>query len=201
MTSRERILDTLRRQHVPGTELPELNRDWIQYDDPHVQFSEVLANVGGSAIQVANLQALTLELTQLEPFRNARRMASTVEGIWQANVDLEKIASPHELADLDFALVRGELAVAENGAVWVTDRELRHRAVLFLPRHLAIVVPASRLVHNMHEAYERISFAQRYFGVFISGPSKTADIEQSLVIGAHGPQSLTVFLVDDLSPN
>ena len=70
-----------------------------------------------------------------------------------------------------------------------------HRAIFFITQHLALVVPAEQMVHNLHEAYARISLGTSSLGVFISGPSKTADIEQSLVIGAHGPRSLTVFLV------
>jgi L-lactate dehydrogenase complex protein LldG len=61
---------------------------------------------------------------------------------------------------------------------------------------LVIVLAASQIVHNMHQAYERIEFTEPRFCVFVSGPSKTADIEQSLVIGAHGARSLTVFLID-----
>ena len=146
-------------------------------------------------VRVVDRQALALELAQHEGFRNARRIFSSVPEIWQANVDLEAVAEPHELADVDFAIVQGELAVAENGAVWVTDELLRHRAILFLPRHLAIVVPADQLVNNLHEAYAKLDFTPSRFSLFISGPSKTADIEQSLVIGAHGPRTLTVFLL------
>ena len=103
---------------------------------------------------------------------------------------------PHALEDVDFFIAPGEFAVAENAAVWVTDQSLRHRVLYFLSQHMALVVPASQLIHNMHEAYRRLSFDRPQFGLFISGPSKTADIEQSLVIGAHGPRSLTVFLME-----
>jgi L-lactate dehydrogenase complex protein LldG len=72
---------------------------------------------------------------------------------------------------------------------------MKHRAILFITQHLVLVVPRDQVIDNMHQAYERLSFADPGFGVFLSGPSKTADIEQSLVIGAHGPRSLTVFLV------
>jgi L-lactate dehydrogenase complex protein LldG len=47
----------------------------------------------------------------------------------------------------------------------------------------------------MHQAYERLQGREYNFGVFIAGPSKTADIEQSLVLGAHGARTMTVFLV------
>ena len=96
-------------------------------------------------------------------------------------------------------MLSGEFAVAENGAVWVTDAKLKHRVPFFLSQHLALIVPAGEVINNMHDAYERLSFGGPRFGAFISGPSKTADIEQSLVIGAHGPRSHVVFLVDELS--
>jgi L-lactate dehydrogenase complex protein LldG len=105
------------------------------------------------------------------------------------------VEDPHQLESVDFAILPGRFAVAENGAVWVTDEGVKQRVIFFIVQHLALVVPASEIVHNMHQAYERLAFARPGFGAFISGPSKTADIEQSLVIGAHGPRSLTVFCV------
>ena len=90
----------------------------------------------------------------------------------------------------------GELGVAENGAVWIDASEYLHRSVLFLPEHLGLVLPAANLVDHLHDAYTRIGFDGSGFGCFLAGPSKTADIEQSLVIGAHGARSLTVFLVE-----
>jgi L-lactate dehydrogenase complex protein LldG len=104
--------------------------------------------------------------------------------------------SYRESARHDFVVLAGELAVAENGAVWVSGAGVSHRVLYFLSQHLALVVPASTVVHNMHEAYARLKIGQSPFGTFISGPSKTADIEQALVIGAHGARSLTVFLVE-----
>ena len=69
-----------------------------------------------------------------------------------------------------------------------------HRAIYFIAQHLVLVVPREALLDHLHQAYERLSFAGAGYGLFISGPSKTADIEQSLVIGAHGARSLTVLL-------
>ena len=113
-----------------------------------------------------------------------------------SSVDLDAVADPHDLESVDWAVLPGQFGVAENGAIWVTDAGLKHRAIYFIVQHLALVLPSDQIVHQMHEAYGRASVGSSSLGVFISGPSKTADIEQSLVIGAHGPRSLTVICVD-----
>ncbi len=168
MASRTDILNALRSRKLAPAELPSLAGSWITYADRRRQFSETLQAVGGRCVEVAGEQALRAELARLEPVKTAKKICS---------------------------LVPGHFAVAENAAVWVTDENLRHRAILFIVQHLVLVVPCDQVVDNMHQAYERLRFEGRGYGVFISGPSKTADIEQSLVIGAHGPRSLTVFLL------
>jgi L-lactate dehydrogenase complex protein LldG len=121
-----------------------------------------------------------------------------VPGLGDTTFDIAKVDDPHQLENVDFAVLRGHFCVAENGAIWVTDDNVKHRVLYFIPQHISLVVPASQIVHNMHEAYSRIRIGAHLFAGFISGPSKTADIEQSLVIGAHGARSLTVYLVDEL---
>jgi L-lactate dehydrogenase complex protein LldG len=103
----------------------------------------------------------------------------------------------HHLADVELAIINAHFAVAENGSVWVTEELLGHRAVPFICQHLAAVVSAKNIVPTMHKAYTRIGAAEYGWGAFIAGPSKTADIEQSLVLGAHGPRSMTVFVLND----
>lgn len=100
---------------------------------------------------------------------------------------------PHELNDLDLAIIRGQFGVAENGAIWLDDQDLALRALPFITEHLAIVLNRKNLVGNMHQAYSKIGEKKSGFGLFIAGPSKTADIEQSLVIGAHGAKSLLLI--------
>ena len=101
----------------------------------------------------------------------------------------------HDLADLDALVCEPELGVAENGAVWIASSSDRLRAALFLAARVVVVVHESELVANLHEAYARIDVTAHPFGAFVAGPSKTADIEQSLVIGAHGPKALSIVVV------
>ena len=196
MSSKQHILAAIRRQTVPPCELPSLQQPWITYSDPFGQFKNAVESVGGRCFAVENAEHANQVLSETPVYSQAKEIVSLVPGIGRANVELETIDDPHRLETLDYAIVGGQFAVAENGAIWVTDEGVRHRAAFFICQHLAIVVPRNQILNNMHEAYERLSFPQAGFGVFISGPSKTADIEQSLVIGAHGPRSLTVLCLD-----
>jgi L-lactate dehydrogenase complex protein LldG len=102
---------------------------------------------------------------------------------------------PHELDDLELTILDGQFGVAENGAIWLEDKDLGLRILPFITEHLVIVLNQKDLVETMHRGYDRIGSASSGFGVFIAGPSKTADIEQSLVVGAHGAKSLRVVLI------
>ncbi|HJT34784.1 MAG TPA: LUD domain-containing protein [Pirellulales bacterium] len=189
------ILAAIRRHPMAAQPLPDLAQPWIRYEDPVGQFIEVLTSVGGRCIAVRDLEHLQRELAESPEYAEARQICSHVPGVGASNVDLDAIDDPHSLETVDYAILPGEFGVAENGAIWVSDAGVKHRVIYVIAQHLALVVPADKIVHNLHEAYRRLSFGEPRFGVFISGPSKTADIEQSLVIGAHGPRSLTVFLM------
>lgn len=197
MPGKHEILNSIRRNLPQAVNLPTLDGSWISYDDPREQFCETLHAVGGRAVIVPSTDAIQDKLREHSAWSEAKRICSLVPGIDSVNVDLDSVDDPHDLQDLDFAVMPGQLGVAENAAVWVTDEAVRHRCVYFIAQHLVLVMQGETIVHNMHEAYERLQFDSPRFGVFISGPSKTADIEQSLVIGAHGARSLTVFLLEN----
>jgi L-lactate dehydrogenase complex protein LldG len=205
MNSKEIILESLRRNRPAPAELPDLNCAWTTYTDPRAKFIEVLEAIGGKAIVAHNIADLNHQLQKLPQLSTAQKVASLVPGIGSPNVDAAVVDSPHSLADIDVAILYGEFAVAENAAIWVTDHNMSQRVLYFLCQHLILVIPADAIVDHMHAAYARIAatspsgppaFAEPVFGAFIAGPSKTADIEQSLVIGAHGPRSLTVLLLE-----
>ncbi len=196
MSARQEILSKLKRQVIDQVTLPEvLQGDWITYADPLQQFSEMISFVGGTCTVLADVSEIAAKLEDFDEWRGAQRIFSNVPAV-TGNVDLELVADPHELENLDFVIYPGEFAVSENGAVWLTDRDLRHRVVFFITQFLVLVVNRSDIVSTMHAAYARANVPQPGFGLFLSGPSKTADIEQSLVIGAHGCRELQVFVID-----
>jgi len=203
-TAREQILADIRRSLPVDAPLPELDGPWTRYDNPRETFFEILRTVGGVGKRVGAPNELRQEIERVIADVGASRIASIVPEAHPGNINVEAIDDPHQLADVDLAIVPGELAVAENGAVWISQTAPAQRVLYFLSQHVVFIVPADRVVNNMHEAYEwhhrqagegRQPFAEPRFGTFVSGPSKTADIEQALVIGAHGARSLHVFLV------
>jgi L-lactate dehydrogenase complex protein LldG len=202
--ARRQILQDVRRALPVDSPLPAIGGSWTQYNDPHRQFLDVLQAVGGVGKLVDGIEELRMELTSLATALAADAVCSTLPDCFTGNVDMPTVEDPHELAGVDLAILPGELAVAENAAVWVTDDLVRHRVAYFLSQHVAIVIPHDRIVSNMHLAYEWMHeqssnggpFGTARWGTFMSGPSKTADIEQALVIGAHGARSLHVYFVN-----
>lgn len=194
MTSRESILGRLRQADVVPVELPASPLQGIQYHDPVDQFQKSLEFVGGRVVRVPPDSTWQACLAALPVTTAATRICSAVPDLGLPHLSVNSLPDPHACHDIDLFVGIGHFGVAENGAVWVTDTQLRHRVLYFLCQHLVLLVPQSQIVHNLHEAYARLSFVSNDFGAFISGPSKTADIEQSLVIGAHGARSLTILL-------
>jgi L-lactate dehydrogenase complex protein LldG len=194
--SRTRILAALRAAEVPAVPLPVLPSHGQRFDDPPLKFAESLAGVGGRCERMPNIGAVRAAVAALPVVVQASKVVSLIPEAHPGNVALAAIDDPHALADVDVAVIRGEFAVAENGAVWVSATGLgRNQALLFLAQHLVLVVNPMEVLHTLHEAYTRLRFERPGFGLFISGPSKTADIELALVIGAHGARSTVVFLV------
>jgi L-lactate dehydrogenase complex protein LldG len=195
VNSRDAILSAIRRNAPPVSPLPE-NPAAITYADKEKQFADAFTSVGGAFFRVANCGEANTQLTKLDTYNAAGRIASLVPGLGTSNVDLAALTDPHELEGIHYAILPGEFGVAENGAVWIPGSTLGpQRAIFVIAEHLVLVLPAGQIVNTMHEAYERVKIERPGFGLFISGPSKTADIEQSLVIGAHGPRSCTLFLL------
>ena len=196
MTSRDRILEAIRANQPALLPSPTNYIFHTEYTDNIAQFTVVLASIGGIAIEVSSYAAIEAHLQGLFP--NLLDVVTTIPELAHiADVSLVHILEPHELASVNLAIIEGQWAVAENGAIWVDEQHLPHRALPMITQFLAIVIRQSSLVANMHEVYKRIEVNETGFGTFIAGPSKTADIEQSLVIGAHGARSLAVYIITE----
>jgi len=195
MSARDSILEAVRRARIAPVALPEYPTGQ-RFADPVAKFLEMVGAVGGTGLRVADAAALDARLAELPVWAQARKTISLVAGAGRPTLDPGSLSDPHDLEGLDVTVLAGEVAVAENGAVWVPGKNLGpHRAVFVIAEHLVLVVRASDVVSNMQEAYARIEIERPGYGLFISGPSKTADIEQALVVGAHGARSCTVYVV------
>lgn len=190
MNSKAKILTAINHHKPAFAALPAIPTFNIEIT-PLLLFQEMIQTGGGTAILNTDNELLTSLIQTLFP--HATAVASEVKEI-PGNIDLATIRDPQDLESVEVAILRSELAVAENGAIWVTGLDAVHRVLPFITQHLVIVINADFIVQNMHNAYQNIDMVQNGFGVFIAGPSKTADIEQSLVIGAQGARSLTVII-------
>lgn len=192
MSSRDEILASVRNHTRTKYGMPDLGAiDATVYPDLTGQFCTIMQQVGGEAILLQQDENLNELILKLNP--DARRIASSLPEITCATYNPDDISDPAELNGTDLAVIDGKLGVAENGAVWI-EQDVKLKAIYFISEKLIILLDRDKLVSTMHEAYPRISTGKAGFGVFISGPSKTADIEQALVMGAHGARNVTVIL-------
>lgn len=195
-TAKGLILERLRGLAVAGdTSYPSYSHPHTGLGDLRRAFQAVLESVGGECWFVTDRAAAKERLAGSELMRAPGPVCSYVKDLAPGHFDAEGAADVRDCRDVRLAVVNGKLGVAENGAVWVDASSLRHRGLLFLAESLVLVVEGKDIVPDMESAYARIDFAPVRSGYFISGPSKTADIEQCLVIGAHGARSLVVIVI------
>lgn len=194
MSSRDYILSRVKANKPEAIELPKI--DLNVFDDSRNVLDEFILKVetaGGNVFKADSNENLLSQVKSMFPDSSIN--FSTLKNTDSFNtLNIETIKTPHDLDDLDILILKGDLGVAENGAIWINDAELPIRILPFITKHLVLVLKKELIVTLMHQAYQKLSSSNTDFGVFVSGPSKTADIEQSLVIGAHGALSLSVFL-------
>ena len=195
MASKEDILKKYRSNIREQFDMPDLSDiQAVTYPDPLLQFMNMTKSVGGNAIEVEAGRDINELIRELFP--DAKEIASNLPEITIATRNPDEVGRARDLNGTDVGIIRGSFGVAENACVWI-PQQMKEKAVCFISENLIILLSKSQIVNNMHEAYRRIEFNDYGYGTFISGPSKTADIAQVLVMGAQAARSATVLLLPE----
>ena len=195
MSNKEDILKKFRANVREKYDMPSLDDiKAVTYPEPLVQFMKMSESVGGQVLEIDAGRDINVLIRELFP--DAKEIASNLPEITIATRNPDTVGRARDLNGTDVGIIRGKFGVAENGCIWI-PQEMKEKAVCFISEHLIILLPKSQIVNNMHEAYKRIEFNDYGYGTFISGPSKTADIAQVLVMGAQAARSVTIFLMPE----
>jgi len=195
MANKEDILKRYRANVRQQYDMPDLSDiRGITYPTPLVQFIKMTESVGGHVIEVKEGQDINSLVKEMYP--DAKEIASNLPEVTIATRNPDTVGCACDLNGTDVGIIRGVFGVAENACIWI-PQTMKEKAVMFISENLVILLPKSQIVNNMHEAYRRIEFNDYGYGTFISGPSKTADIAQVLVMGAQAARSATVLLLPE----
>ena len=195
MSNKEDILKKFRANVREKYDMPDLSDiKAVTYPEPLVQFMKMSEAVGGQVLEIDEGRDINVLIRELFP--DAKEITSNLPEITIATRNPDTVGRARDLNGTDVGIIRGKFGVAENGCIWI-PQEMKEKAVCFISENLIILLPKSQIVNNMHEAYTRIEFNDYGYGTFISGPSKTADIAQVLVMGAQAARSVTVFLMPE----
>ena len=197
MSNKDDILKRYRANVREKYDMPDLSDiKATTYPNPLVQFVKMTEMVGGQVIEVDPGRDINVLIKELFP--DAKEIASNLPEITIATRNPDTVGRARDLNGTDVGIIRGKFGAAENACIWI-PQTMKEKAVCFISENLIILLPKSQIVNNMHEAYKRIEFDNEYdgYGTFISGPSKTADIAQVLVMGAQAARSATVLLLPE----
>lgn len=117
MSSKNSILENVKRHISTQYDMPDLAIDGIQYSDKIAQFIDISKTVGGYAVLVNEGEDINAIISGLYP--DAKVIASNLSEISIATVNLDNTADPHDLNGTDLSIIRGEGGVAENGCIWI----------------------------------------------------------------------------------
>ncbi len=182
--------------------------------DLYTHFHERLSLSGGESYQagslseaaeiiVAHSAVIAAEIIVPPNFDQQQPWGAILPLLRSKGVTLREAGSPAEVADAPVGLSAAELAIAETGSVLLAENTLEARIVSMLTLAHFVLVSEDKLVPMLEDAAPLLQhFAgegsdQRHYMSFVTGPSRTADIERTLTIGVQGPKTLCVIIVAD----
>ncbi|MFN2144416.1 MAG: lactate utilization protein C [Anaerolineales bacterium] len=201
MTARDEIL---KRIAGTPTELPDMKTRQRYYDDLGEQFAAALTRAKGEVYLVENRKAAIEKLgellTELDVENVVTHRETPLVGISEVFPDLHWYFAGETddyraaCARADLGLTSAEYAFAETGSLVIESGSDKARMTSLLPPVHIALLPESRILPSIFEWVEKRPDPFPANLVFISGPSKTADIEQTLIVGVHGPKRLIVIV-------
>lgn len=205
--SKENILKKIRKALSHSTPLPFPQSEGNQpvfpklEQEPEVEFAEQFTKLQGKFIFCINLQELAFQLTSLIRKQNWEKVFCVEDKLIAvvASQISDRIVKDG-LADCDVSITGCEYLVARTGSIVMSTAQPGGRTVsVYAPVHICIAY-TNQLVYDVKDALQA---AKDKYGndlpsliTFATGPSRTADIEKTLVVGVHGPKEVYVFLVE-----
>lgn len=164
------------------------------------RFTNELSAVGGEIHRVATEEQAAATIVAILGEINAKRVAISDMDLF-ANADLqnvELIADPsrEDLFGVDAGISTAQLAIAETGTLVLRSSEEKHRLVSLVPPIHICLLNSKDIRPSMYSVLEEMENQIDPTITFITGPSRTSDIELTLAIGVHGPKRLVVVLID-----
>ena len=220
MTEREKILGRIREAltvsaptpgHQPASiRTPAGARRWLPavgeiFEEQLTRFRARAADLKADFQLVENREELATRIRELAKAEGWSRVAShqgELAGLAREALQLlcmftDKPYDVNELEACDAGISECDALVAQTGSVLITSRSAGGRALSVLPPHHVVIARREQLLPDLPAAFEFLKkkYAPNYpsFTSFITGPSRTGDIERILVLGAHGPRKLTIF--------
>ena len=205
--SKENILKRIREALSHSTPLPFPHSEGNQplyrplEQEPEVEFAERFTQLQGKFIYCINQQEFAFQLASLIRKQEWNKVFCLEPGLLgPAYSQLEERINGTELADCDVSITGCECLVARTGSIVMSAAQESGRTTsVYAPIHVCIAY-TRQVVIDLKEA---IQLCREKYGqdlpsliTFATGPSRTADIEKTLVVGVHGPKEVYVFLVE-----
>jgi len=209
-TPKEKVLKNVRNALISKTGMPfpdlEPDIDFYQEHDEslEVAFAEAFTAVAGKFVYCESRQELQENLKIVLQSLNKEFVYCFDEklGTLMKEAGLDYIKDPEDFLKAEIGITACEYLIARLGSIMVSSAQTSGRRLNVFPETHIIIADTGQLVGDLKDALQKIR--EKYEGKLpsmisvITGPSRTADIEKTLVMGAHGPRSLYLFLVEGL---